>query len=140
MIVVNANIILSQDEVKYTFVRSSGPGGQNVNRVASAVQLRFNAAESPNLSSEVKVRLLKLAGARATANGEIVIDARRHRTQERNRADALARLIDLIERAAVRPARRRPTRPGKAAHRRRLQAKHHRSKIKAGRRRPGADD
>ena len=133
MIEITETIRLSENEIDVQFVRSSGPGGQNVNKVATAVHLRFDAAGSPSLSPEVKERLLRLAGSRATDDGVIVIDARRHRTQERNRQDALDRLIDLIRRAAVSPKKRRPTRPTMASLRRRLDDKKKRGAVKRNR-------
>lgn len=140
MIEITHSIRLSDDEIDIQFVRSSGPGGQNVNKVATAAQLRFDAAGSPSLSSEVKTRLLKLAGSRATTEGEIVIDARRHRTQERNRADAIERLIDLIQRSAIRPKPRRATRPTRASRRRRVDDKKKRGAVKRNRARKDYSD
>ncbi len=140
MIEITHSIRLSDDEIDVQFVRSSGPGGQNVNKVATAAQLRFDAAGSPSLSAEVKQRLLKLAGNRATNEGVIVIDARRHRTQERNRQDALERLIDLIQRAAFRPKTRRATRPTRASSRRRMDDKKKRGAVKRNRARKDYSD
>ena len=108
-------------------MRASGPGGQNVNKVASAVQLRFDARRSPSLPNDVSIRLQKLAGQRLTQDGVILIVAREHRSQERNRAAALERLIDLIRAAAVKPETRRPTKPTKAS-----QVKRVESKVKRG--------
>jgi ribosome-associated protein len=115
MIRISPSISLNEDEIKEEFVRSSGPGGQNVNKVATAVQLRFDAANSPSLSPGVRRRLISLAGSRATSKGVIVITARRHRHRERNRLDALERLKALILQAAQRPRPRRRTRPSPAA-------------------------
>jgi len=140
MIEITRTIHLSDDEIEVQFIRSSGPGGQNVNKVATAAQLRFDAAGSPSLSAEVKQRLLKLAGNRATTEGVIVIDARRHRTQERNRQDALDRLIDLIKQAAVRPKPRRATRPTRASSRRRVDDKKKRGAVKRNRARKDYSD
>ena len=103
MIEVTPDIRLADDELSFSFVRASGPGGQNVNKVSTAVQLRFDAANSPNLPDAVRARALRLAGRRATTEGVIVLDARRHRTQERNRQDAIDRLVALLQRAAEPP-------------------------------------
>ena len=115
MIEVTEGISLDENELEFSFIRASGPGGQNVNKVSSAVQMRFDARRSPSLGNDVSVRLQKLAGSRLTLDGVIVITAARHRTQERNRADAIERLVELIQKAAVEPVRRRPTRPTKAS-------------------------
>ena len=128
--------IIDPTELKFSFIRASGPGGQKVNKTSSGVQLRFNAVRSPSLSPEIKDRLLKLAGSRATVNGEIVIEAARFRTQEANRKDALDRLTRLIRQAAHRPRRRRPTKPTQASRRRRLEAKKQRGQVKRLRRKP----
>ena len=121
-------------EVTYDLVRASGPGGQNVNKVATAVQLRFDAAHSPHLSGQARERLLRKAGKRATAAGTLVIHASRHRTQEANRQDALTRFRALLEHALVAPKRRRPTRATAASRERRLRAKKIRSDVKRLRR------
>ncbi len=131
---VTGGIAISGAEIEERFVRSSGPGGQNVNRVATAVQLRFDAARSPSLSEDVRRRLMRLAGKRLTRDGVIVIDARRHRTQEQNRKDALERLADLIQKASERPRARRPTRPTSASRRRRLESKVRKGRTKRLRR------
>lgn len=133
MIQVTADIAITEDEVVEEFVRSTGPGGQNVNKVSSAVQLRFDVAHSPSLPEEVRQRLLTLAGRRVTAEGVLLITARRFRTQERNRLDARARLVELIRRAAEPPPVRRPTRPSRAAKARRLEEKHRRGERKRSR-------
>src|SRR5680860_108498 len=123
-------IVIDDRELEYRFIRASGPGGQNVNKVATAVQLRFDAARSPSLSEEVRARLIKLAGRRATSDGVLVIDARRHRTQVRNREDAHARLSALIQKATETRAPRKKTRPTMSSKRRRLESKRHQGAAK----------
>lgn len=140
MIEVTEGISLDDNELEFSFIRASGPGGQNVNKVSSAVQMRFDARRSPSLGNDVSVRLQKLAGSRLTLDGVIVITAARHRTQERNRADAIERLVELIQKAAVEPVRRRPTRPTKASKQRRLEAKTQRGGVKALRGKPNLGD
>jgi ribosome-associated protein len=130
MIRVTGKIAIHEREVAETFVRSSGPGGQNVNKLATAVQLRFNVRGSASLPADVRDRLERLAGARLTREGVLVITAQRHRTQARNRQDALDRLIALIRRAAVAPVPRRQTRPTAAARERRIEGKKRRGSIK----------
>jgi len=130
MITITEDLALDEREITETFVRASGPGGQNVNKVASAVQLRFDARGSPSLPEPVKARLMRLAGQRLTQDGVIVITAQRFRSQERNRADALDRLIALIRRAAEPPKPRRKTRPSTAQRQERLAAKARRSTVK----------
>lgn len=127
-------IKIAEDELEWRFIRASGPGGQKVNKASTAVQLRFDALHSPSLTDEVRVRLLRLAGQRLNNKGVVVIEARRFRSQERNREDALDRLHRLLERALVRPKPRKPTRPSTAAKRRRLEAKRRRGELKRGRR------
>ena len=127
-------------EVRFAFVRASGPGGQNVNKVSTAAQLRFDVRASPSLSEPVKARLQRLAGTRLTKDGVIVIQADRFRTRARNRQDALERLAALIRKAQAEPKKRRPTRPGRAAKERRLTAKKQRGAKKALRGRPPATD
>jgi ribosome-associated protein len=127
---VTDKISIDDSELEESFVRSSGPGGQNVNKVSSAVQLRFNARRSPSLPNDVAIRLMKLAGKRLTKEGVIVILAQSHRDQTRNRADARDRLFELIREASVKPTPRRATKVPKAAKRKRLEGKKHRSAIK----------
>ncbi len=133
MIQVTPHIWIDERDIHYDFIRSSGPGGQNVNKVATAVQLRFQAAGAANLPGDVRDRLLRLAGKRMTDEGVLVIQARRFRTQERNRQDALDRLIALIRQAAQRPRRRIRTGPTAASRRRRLERKRRRSQLKLAR-------
>jgi ribosome-associated protein len=133
-------ISIPEDELVESFVRSGGPGGQNVNKVSSAVQLRFDAANSPSLPDAVKERLLRIAGRKATADGVIVITANRFRDQPRNREDARARLAEMVAAACVRPVTRRATRPTLGSKQRRLEGKAVRSGIKAGRGRVATDD
>jgi len=134
MIRITRGISIDEGEIRTEFIRASGPGGQNVNKVSTAVKLRFDAAGSASLPEDVRRRLIKLAGRRATDEGVVVIDARRYRTQERNRQDATERLIALIRKAADRPKRRRRTKPTAASKRRRLEAKRRRSQTKRLRR------
>ncbi len=133
MITVTRTIRLDEEEISEQFVRASGPGGQNVNKVATAVELRFDAMHSPNLPEDVRDRLTLLAGRRMTKDGVIIVFADRFRTQERNRADALERLLELIRRAAVRPTPRKATRPTLASKKRRLETKKQHSRLKAAR-------
>jgi ribosome-associated protein len=131
MIRITDQIAIEEREIEENFIRSSGPGGQNVNKLATAVQLRFDVRHSPSLPNDVSVRLQRLAGSRLTNDGVLIITAQRFRTQERNRVDALERLVELIRQASVAPKKRRPTKPSKAAKRERLDAKKRRSSIKS---------
>jgi ribosome-associated protein len=140
MIPVTPHISIDEREIDESFVRASGPGGQNVNKLSTAVQLRFDVRNSPSLPGDVRERLTRLAGSRMTNDGVLVIIAQRHRTQGRNREDALERLVELIRQAAVRPVKRRPTRPTKASRERRIEGKKRRGGIKNLRRsRPSFD-
>ena len=130
MIRITDQISIDESEIEESFVRSSGPGGQNVNKLSTAVQLRFDVRHSPSLPNDVALRLIRLGGRRITKDGVLVLIAQSHRTQERNRADALERLIDLIQQAAVRPVARRATKPTKASKQKRLEGKKRRSVIK----------
>src|SRR5262244_3055995 len=140
MIRVTDRISIDESEISETFVRSSGPGGQNVNKLSTAVQLRFDVRHSPSLPDDVRMRLERLAGRRLTREGVLVITAQRHRTQERNRADARERLCELIRQAAVAPVPRRPTKPTKASRERRIETKKRRSRVKGLRRQKPALD
>lgn len=133
MIAVAQDIAIPEEELEESFIRASGPGGQNVNKVSTAVQLRFDVRRSPSLPNDVAVRLMRLAGSRMTSDGVLVLTAQRFRTQEANRADARARLAELVAQAAVRPRKRRPTRPSLGSKERRLAGKAVRSDVKARR-------
>ena len=131
---ITDTISIDESEIEESFVRSSGPGGQNVNKLSTAVQMRFDVRRSPSLPNDVAVRLMRLSGKRLTKEGVLVIVAQNHRTQERNRAEALERLIALIQEAAVRPEKRIPTKPTRASREKRLEGKKVRSNIKGLRR------
>jgi ribosome-associated protein len=133
-------IEIDERELEERFIRASGPGGQNVNKLSTAVQLRFDVRRSPSLPDGVRARLERLAGKRLTRDGVLVISAQRHRTQERNRADALDRLIELVEQAAIAPVPRRKTKPTRGSRERRLESKKRRSNIKGLRQdKPGVE-
>jgi ribosome-associated protein len=134
------SIKIRPDEIHYDFIRGSGPGGQNVNKVATAVQLRFNVRNSRSIKPEIRERLLQLAGKRANSAGEIIIEARRFRTQQRNREDAARRLLQLIEKAGIAPGIRRKTGPTSASNLKRLNAKKRRSNLKKLRIRASEDE
>jgi ribosome-associated protein len=134
MIRINQDIALNEKEIKLDFIRASGPGGQNVNKVASAVQLRFDVKNSPSLTDDVRNRLMRLAGKRLTGEGVLILKAVRFRTQERNRQEAIDRLVKLIDQATQKPAYRVKTKPSRASKQRRLAGKKIRSRLKQTRR------
>jgi ribosome-associated protein len=140
MLQVTPSIVIDDSEIEERFVRASGPGGQNVNKVATAVQLRFDAGRSTSIDDEVRARLMAIAGSRMTADGVLVIDARTFRTQAQNREAARERLVELLRQAAVRPKRRRKTRPSGASRLQRLDSKRRRANTKQGRRSVAGDD
>ena len=130
MLKITPAISLDDKDLSFDYIRSSGPGGQNVNKVATGVQLRFDMGQSASLSLEAKERLKRLAGSRLTQAGELVIEAKRYRTQEQNRLDAEQRLVSLVQKALVRPKKRRPTHPTDAAITRRIESKKRRGEVK----------
>ena len=134
MIYITPDIKISENEIKFRFIRASGPGGQNINKVSTAVQLRFDVKNSPSLSDQVRYRLIRLGGRRITEHGILIIEARRFRTQERNRQDAIDRLVKLIQKAAEKPKTRIKTKPTLASRQRLVAAKKRRSRIKRMRR------
>ncbi|WP_158917364.1 alternative ribosome rescue aminoacyl-tRNA hydrolase ArfB [Caulobacter sp. S45] len=136
---VTPDLAIDEDEIELRFVRAAGPGGQNVNKVSTAVELRFDARGSRSLPNDVSVRLQRLAGSKLTLEGVLVLVAQSHRTQEMNRKDAIDRLLSLIRQASERPKPRRPTKPTKASKLRRLDGKSRRSDVKSGRSRPPSD-
>ena len=140
MISITDTLSIGEDEILLEFIRSSGPGGQNVNKVSTAVQLRFDVAGSPSLTDDTRQRLGKLAGRKMTDEGVLVITARRNRTQQANREDAIERLVALIKRAATPPKPRRKTKPTRASKERRLKDKRHRGARKRQRRDAAKDD
>ncbi len=140
MISVTPHISLDESELELSFVRSSGPGGQNVNKVATAVQLRFDVVHSPSLPFDVRARLIARAGNKMTKDGVLVLTAQRFRTQERNRADAIERLVEMIRAAATPPKRRRKTKPTRASKQQRVEKKRRHSSTKRLRGRPAGDD
>lgn len=134
MIAVTPDIAIAEQEIRFDFVRASGPGGQNVNKVSSAVQLRFDVNRNASLPPEVKDRLGKLAGKKLSTDGILIIQASRFKSQEKNRQDAVERLVQLIRQATFKPRKRVKTKPSRRAKQRRLESKHHRSRVKQNRR------
>jgi ribosome-associated protein len=139
MIEISPSIRLDENELQFTFIRAAGPGGQNVNKVATSAQLRFDVAHSPSLPEDVKQRLVRLGGSRMTDDGVLIIEAKRYRTQDQNRTDALHRLITLIQKSTETPEPRYATRPTRASQMRRVEGKKKRSEVKRNRK-PGTGD
>ncbi|MBI5295726.1 MAG: aminoacyl-tRNA hydrolase [Chloroflexi bacterium] len=139
MLEITPTLSIDERELQIDFIRASGPGGQNVNKVATAVQLRFNVRGSASLPGEVKARLVRLGGSRVTLDGVLVLEAKRFRTQEGNREDAIQRFVELVRKAAHRPKKRHATRPTLASKEERLKAKKIRSGVKKGRRESSFD-
>lgn len=139
MIVVTDSLQIDEAEIETRAARASGPGGQHVNKTSTAIELRFDVANSPSLPQDVKARLMKIAGSRMTLEGELLIFAQTHRSQEMNRQEAIGRLVALIQRAAERPKPRKRTRPTRASKERRLASKSRRSEVKSMRGRPEFD-
>lgn len=140
MIHVNGTIAIAERELSFSYFSAQGPGGQHVNRAATAVQLRFDAASSPSLTAEVVERLRRVAGRRMTEDGVVIVRAQRFRSQDMNRQDAIDRLVAMLQRAARAPTARRPTRPSRQAKERRLESKHRRATVKRSRGTPRGDD
>jgi ribosome-associated protein len=134
VIEITPTFSFDESELQYSYVRASGPGGQNVNKVATSVQLRFDVRNSPSLTEEIKTRLIRLGGSRMTADGILIIEAKRYRTQEQNRSDALQRLTTLLHKASQAPEIRHATRPTQASRLRRMESKRKRSQVKSTRR------
>ncbi len=134
MIEITPSVVIREDEIEIEFVQASGPGGQNVNKVATSAQLRFDVRNSPSLPEDVRARLSRLAGKRLTAEGILIIEAKRYRSQEQNRQDAIQRLVELIRKAAEKPKVRRRTKPSQASIQKRLEEKRRRGEIKRQRR------